>query len=152
MVRDLQEIRGDRGMIVYQRGLDLFFDVTWKQKAHRVILQPHHQRVVIGCLLHGGNILGPKHIPFDSAALEIAPALLFDDRNSARARLREQRLECGSLLIASDPQFSDTEILEHAAKTVEMIVMRVRKRYHIETLDSARPQVWRNDFLADVCS
>src|SRR5208282_3986989 len=42
------------------------------------------------------------------------------------------------------------KILNHAVQAVEMIVMRMRERHHIEPLDSARPKVRRDNFLADI--
>src|SRR5207244_2215287 len=51
--------------------------------------------------------------------------------------------------ITSQPKFADFEVVNHWKQTIHVVVMRVRENNRIQTPDSPREQVRRNDALAN---
>src|SRR5271156_5833256 len=148
VMRHLQKIRRQRSMLIHQFILHLLLNIPRQQKTLRTIRYSHHQRIIVRRLTHLRHIRRPKHLPVHTVPIKSPPLDLLHDRHSVHPRFRQQHQKCRSLLIPPNPQFAHVEIRNHTVQTIQMIVMRVRQRHHVQPFDPPRPQIRRHDFLA----
>ena len=58
----------------------------------------------------------------------------------------------GALNVASNPEFTDAKIFKNGRKSSKMILVRMREGDNVNLFQPARPQIRRNDILANVNS
>src|SRR5690349_2549714 len=74
------------------------------------------------------------------------------DGHPVRSCRREDLTVGGTLYVASDPKFTDAKIFKNCRKPPKVIFVCVRKGDNVDFFQATRPQIWRNDILADVNS
>src|SRR5277367_1089988 len=146
----LQKISRQRRMLIHQFVLHLLLNGSRQQKTLRTILYSHHQRIIVRCLIHLRHIRRPQHLAHHAVPIKSPPLYFLHNLHPPRTRLRQQHQKCRRLLIPPNPQFAHLEVRDHAVQPIQMIVMRVRQRHHVEPLNPPRPQIGRHHFLPHV--
>ena len=81
---------------------------------------------------------------------EVVPGVMRNDVDLELAGLVEELVEFGALGVDAEPEFLRTEVGNDGGHSTHVVGVRVRDGDGVETMDATRPEIGRDDLLANV--
>src|SRR5690348_1422330 len=150
VMRHFQKIRLERIGVARQNVFNLALGIAGEEEMNRAEADAQDDGIIIRGLRSSIGRIRPENLCRGAIPPETLPCKAMDYGNATGRCFGEQiAIGCG-IFITSHPQLADFEIIQNRAQAIDVIVVRVRQQDHIEALNSTRPEIRRDNLLADV--
>src|SRR5580704_7988174 len=149
-MRNLKEIYFHGLLLSKNSALRRPLDISRKKQCFSAISQAQDEGIIVLRGLAFGKIVRPqdrsRHVVFRKRiALFQMP-----DEHTVCSSGRKDLAVSATLNVAPHPEFTDAKIFKNGRKSSKMIFVRMREGDNVDFFQPARPQIRRNDILANV--